>query len=503
MELFDGIMLGLGVAISPMSLALCLLGVTLGTLIGVLPGIGPAATIAMLLPITLALDPIYAMIMLAGIYYGAQYGGSITAILVNLPGEPSSAVTAIDGYQMARKGRAGVALAIAAIGSFLAGTIATVVIAVASPAMSQIALQFGAPEFFSLTLLGIIMVVVLAHGSALKGLGMAVVGLMLGLVGTDVFTAQTRFIYGINEFRSGIDFIAVTIGVFGLAEIMRNLEGNDAEARRAHAIKSLMPSKDDLKRSLGPILRGTGLGSVLGVLPGGGAFLSSFASYAVEKKLSKNPNEFGYGAIEGVAGPESANNAGAQTSFIPMLTLGIPSNAVMALMIGALIVQGIQPGPRVIVTQPELFWGLIASMWIGNLLLVVLNLPLVGVWVRLLKIPYSVLFPGILAFCCIGTFSANGLEIELYVLAIAGAAGYLFSRVGCAPAPFLLGFVLGPMVEEHFRRAMLISQGDATVFFTRPISAGLMALALVLAATMFAPALLRWRKEVFANAEED
>jgi putative tricarboxylic transport membrane protein len=502
MELFDGIMLGLSVAVSPMSLMLCLLGVTLGTLVGVLPGIGPAATIAMLLPITLTLDPTLALIMLAGIYYGAQYGGSITAILVNLPGEPSSAVTAIDGYQMARKGRAGAALSIAAIGSFVAGTIVTMVIAVASPALSQIALRFGAPEFFSLTLLGIIMVVVLAQGSALKGLGMAVIGLMLGLVGTDVFTAQTRFIYGINEFRSGIDFIAVTIGVFGISEIIRNLEGNEAETRQSHVISSLMPTKEEFKRSIGPILRGTGLGTVLGVLPGGGAFLSSFASYAIEKKLSKHPEEFGHGAIEGVAGPESANNAGAQASFIPMLTLGIPSNAVMALMIGAMIVQGVQPGPRVILTQPELFWGLIASMWIGNLMLVILNLPLVGVWVRLLKIPYAILFPGILAFCCIGTFSANGLEIELYVLAVAGLAGYLFVRIGCAPAPFLLGFVLGPMVEEHFRRAMLISQGDASVFFTRPISAGLMLLALGLAATMVVPTLLGWRKKVFANAED-
>lgn len=502
MELFDRLLLGLGVAVSPMSLLLCLLGVTLGTLVGVLPGIGPAATIAMLLPITLTLDPVYALIMLAGIYYGAQYGGSITAILVNLPGEPSSAVTAIDGYQMARKGRAGVALSIAAIGSFVAGTIATLVVAVASPILSQVALRFGAPEFFSLTLLGIVMVVVLAQGSALKGLGMAVIGLMLGLVGTDVFTAQTRFTYGINEFRSGIDFIAVTIGVFGLAEIMRNLEGNEAETRRSHAITSLLPSREDLRRSIGPILRGTGIGSLLGVLPGGGAFLSSFASYAVEKKLSRHPDEFGRGAIEGVAGPESANNAGAQTSFIPMLTLGIPSNAVMALMIGAMIVQGVQPGPRVIVTQPELFWGLIASMWIGNVMLVVLNLPLVGVWVRLLKIPYAILFPGILAFCCIGTFSANGLEIELYVLAIAGVAGYVFLRLGCPPAPFLLGFVLGPMVEEHFRRAMLISQGDASVFFTRPISAALMLAALVLAATIFVPTLLTWRRRVFADADD-
>ncbi len=502
MDLFDGLVLGFSVAVSLTSLMLCLLGVTLGTLIGVLPGIGPSATIAMLLPITLTLSPLSSLIMLAGIYYGAQYGGSITAILVNLPGEPSSAVTAIDGYQMARQGRAGVALSISAIGSFVAGTIATMVLAVASPALSQIALRFGSPEYFSLTMLGIIMVVVLSQGSALKGLGMAVIGLMLGVVGTDVFTAVTRFTYGINEFRSGIDFIAVTIGVFGIGEILRNLEGNEGLARAAHKISSLMPTKEDFKRSLAPILRGTAIGSVLGVLPGGGAFISSFASYAVEKRLSKYPEEFGKGAIEGVAGPESANNAGAQTSFIPMLTLGIPSNAVMALMIGAMIVQGIQPGPRVIVTQPELFWGLIASMWIGNAFLVVLNLPLVGAWVSLLRIPYAILFPGILAFCCIGTFSANGLELELYILAVAGLAGYLFVRLGCSPAPFLLGFVLGPMVEEHFRRAMLISQGDATVFFTRPISLALMLLAIGLAATMFVPSLLSLRKDVFADAEE-
>ncbi len=502
MELFDGILLGFSVAITLSSLALCLLGVTLGTLIGVLPGIGPSATIAMLLPITLTLSPLSAMIMLAGIYYGAQYGGSITAILVNLPGEPSSAVTAIDGYKMAQKGRAGVALSISAIGSFVAGTIATLVLAVASPALSQVALKFGAPEYFSLTLLGIMLVIVLSQGSAIKGLAMAVTGLFLGLVGTDVFTADTRFIFGSDELRGGINFIAVSIGVFGLGEVMRNLETDDGETRSAHALSSMWPTREDLKRSLWPILRGTGLGSVLGVLPGGGAFLSSFASYAVEKKFSKHPEEFGNGAIEGVAGPESANNAGAQTSFIPMLTLGIPSNAVMALMIGALVVQGIQPGPRVIVTQPELFWGLIASMWIGNAMLVVLNLPLVGVWVSLLKIPYSVMFPGILAFCCLGTFVANGSSLEVYILAASGIAGYMFLRLNCAPAPFLLGFILGPMVEEHFRRAMLISQGDPTVFFTRPISAVLIVIAFALAVMLFVPSLFSLRKEVFADAEE-
>ncbi len=502
MEVFDGILLGFSHAATPWALLFCLLGVTLGTLVGVLPGIGPSATIAMLLPITLGLDPLIALIMLSGIYYGAQYGGSITAILVNLPGEPSTAVTAIDGYQMARQGRAGAALSISAIGSFVAGTIATLVLAVASPTLSKLALKFGAPEYFSLTLLGIVLVVVLSQGSLLKGLAMATLGLLLGQVGTDVFTSATRFTFGVDELRSGLNFIAISVGVFGIGEILRNLEHESGMSRKVYKLMRLMPTRQDFARSIAPILRGTALGSVLGVLPGGGAFLSSFASYAVEKRLSRHPEEFGNGAIEGVAGPESANNAGAQTSFIPMLTLGIPSNAVMALMVGAMVVQGIQPGPRVIVTQPELFWGLIASMWIGNLMLVVLNLPLVGAWVSLLKIPYSVLFPGILAFSCIGTFSASGSVVDLYVLAGAGLGGYLFTRIGCDAAPFLLGFVLGPMVEEHFRRAMLISEGDIAVFFERPISAGLMACVVAVAVLTFVPSLLKARKTVFSGAED-
>ena len=502
MGIFDGIILGFGQAATPWALLFCLIGVTLGTLVGVLPGIGPSATIAMLLPITLGLDPLIALIMLAGIYYGAQYGGSITAILVNLPGEPSTAVTAIDGYQMAKQGRAGPALAISAIGSFVAGTVATFVLAVAAPALSQIALKFGAPEYFALTLLGIVLIVVLSQGSLLKGLAMATLGLLVGQVGTDVFTSATRFTFGVDELRSGIDFIAVSVGVFGIAEILRNLETDDGGGRAVHTITRLMPNAEDFRRSVGPIFRGTALGSVLGVLPGGGAFLSSFASYAVEKRISRHPEEFGKGAIEGVAGPESANNAGAQTSFIPMLTLGIPSNAVMALMVGAMVVQGIQPGPRVIVTRPDLFWGLIASMWIGNVMLVVLNLPLVGVWVRMLRIPYSVLFPGILAFACIGTFSANGITLNLYVLAAAGLGGYLLTRIGCDVAPFLLGFVLGPMVEEHFRRAMLISEGNLAVFVERPISAVLMLCTLMIALLTFVPSLLSARRTVFSHAEE-
>lgn len=500
--MLNGILLGFAQAATPTALLFCLLGVLLGTLVGVLPGVGPSATIAMLLPITLGLSPLTALIMLAGIYYGAQYGGSTTAILVNIPGEPSSAVTAIDGYQMARQGRAGAALSISAIGSFVAGTISTLVIAVASPALSQLALRFGAPEYFALTLLGIVLIIVLSHGSLLKGLAMATFGLLLGQVGTDVFTSATRFTFGIDELRSGIGFIAVSVGVFGIAEILRNLETDDGAPPKLHKIDRLMPTRADIARSTGPVLRGTVLGSILGVLPGGGAFLSSFASYAIEKRLSRHPEEFGKGAVEGVAGPESANNAGAQTSFIPMLTLGIPSNAVMALMLGAMVVQGIQPGPRVIVTQPELFWGLIASMWIGNVMLVVLNLPMVGLWVKLLQVPYSVLFPGILAFSCIGAFSANGNTLDIYLLSIAGLGGYLLSRVGCDPAPFLLGFVLGPMVEEHFRRAMLISEGNPLVFFERPISAALMICVAIVATLTFVPSLLNARKAVFTSAED-
>ncbi|MBN9497722.1 MAG: tripartite tricarboxylate transporter permease [Alphaproteobacteria bacterium] len=502
MGLFDGIIVGFSVAFTPEALLFCLIGCTLGTLIGVLPGIGPSATIAMLLPVTLGLSPLIALIMLAGIYYGAQYGGSITSILINLPGEPSSAVTAIDGHQMARQGRAGAALAISAIGSFVAGTIATVVLAMASPPLSQFALRFGSPEYFSLSLLGIVLVVVLSQGSPLKGLAMATLGLMLGLVGTDVFTSETRFTLGLDELRSGINFIALSVGVFGISEILRNLETDGELRHTVHRLTSIMPTRDDIKRSVAPILRGTVLGTFLGVLPGGGAFLSSFASYAVEKKFARDPGKFGKGAIEGVAGPESANNAGAQTSFIPMLTLGIPSNAVMALMVGAMVVQGIQPGPRVMVTQPDLFWGLIASMWIGNAMLLVLNLPLVGVWASLLRIPYRFLFPGIVAFSCIGAFGTNDSTIDLYILAAGGLGGYLLSRLGCDVAPLLLGFVLGPMIEEHFRRAMLIADGDLMVFVERPISALLMASVILVAGLTFVPSLFKARGEIFKNAED-
>ena len=501
MELIDNLILGFQASLAPVNLFYCFLGVLLGTLIGVLPGIGPTATIAMLLPITFGLKPETSLIMLAGIYYGAQYGGSTTAILINLPGESSSAVTAIDGYQMARQGRAGPALATAALGSFFAGTVATVLVAVFATPLTEIALQFGPAEYFSLIFLGLISSVALAHGSILKALAMIVLGLLFGLVGTDVTSGAQRFTLGIPEISDKLEFVAVAIGVFGLAEILKNLENETDRDVMVTKITGLWPTKEEFKAIIGPVLRGTALGSALGILPGGGAILSSFAAYTVEKKISKTPERFGKGAIEGVAAPESANNAGAQTSFIPMLTLGIPANAVMALMVGAMIIQGIQPGPNVAVEQPSLFWGIITSMWIGNLMLVLLNLPLIGLWVKLLTIPYTVLFPAILVFCSIGVFSVNSNVFDLYTVAFFGLVGYVLIKLGCEPAPLLLGFVLGPMIEENLRRAMTISRGDWTVFFTRPLSAGLLIASILVLVVVFLPAVRKKREEVFV--EED
>ncbi len=497
MELIANLGLGFETALTFSNILYCFIGVLLGTLIGVLPGIGPTATIAMLLPITFALSPVSALIMLAGIYYGAQYGGSTTAILINLPGESSSAVTAIDGYQMARQGRAGPALAAAALGSFFAGSVATLVLATLAPALAEVALEFGPAEYFSLMVLGLVSSVALAHGSIVKALGMVVLGLLLGLVGTDIYTGTPRFTLGYPELADGLNFVAVAVGVFGIAEILRNLE---SEASRTVAIKhvtNILLSREDLKAIVKPVLRGTALGSALGILPGGGAILSSFAAYTLEKKLSKTPERFGKGAIEGVAAPESANNAGAQTSFIPMLTLGIPANPVMALMIGALIIQGITPGPNVATDEPALFWGVIVSMWIGNLLLVLLNLPLIGVWVRLLKIPYYVLFPAILAFSAIGVYSINSNAFDLFAVAVFGILGYVLVKLDCEPAPLLLGFVLGPMLEEHLRRAMIISRGDPSVFVTRPLSGVLLLLAVGILVIVFMPTIAKRREQVF------
>ena len=497
MELIDNLGLGFQTALTLNNLLYCFIGVLLGTLIGVLPGIGPTATIAMLLPVTFALSPVTSLIMLAGIYYGAQYGGSTTAILINLPGESSSAVTAIDGYQMARQGRAGPALAAAALGSFFAGSVATLVLATLAPALADIALEFGPPEYFSLMVLGLVSSVALAHGSVVKALGMIVLGLMLGLVGTDIYTGTPRFTMGFPELYDGLNFVAVAVGVFGVAEILRNLETERDREVAVKRVTNILPSWPDLKAMAAPILRGTVLGSALGILPGGGAILSSFAAYTVEKKLSKTPERFGKGAIEGVAGPESANNAGAQTSFVPMLTLGIPANPVMALMIGALIIQGITPGPNVATDEPALFWGVIVSMWIGNLMLVLLNLPLIGVWVRLLKIPYYVLFPAILAFSAIGVYSINSNAFDLFAVAAFGILGYVLVKLDCEPAPLLLGFVLGPMLEEHLRRAMIISRGDPSIFLIRPLSGILLLLAAAILVIVFMPAIAKKREQVF------
>ncbi|OLP54818.1 hypothetical protein BJF92_13495 [Rhizobium rhizosphaerae] len=501
MDLFNNLVLGFATAATPANLLFCLIGVLLGTLIGVLPGIGATATIAMLLPITFQLEPVSSLIMLAGIYYGAQYGGSTTAILINMPGESSSAVTAIDGYQMARKGRAGAALAIAALGSFFAGTVSTFLVAIFAPPLTAVALEFGAAEYFSLMVVGLVSSIALAHGSIIKALAMVALGLLLGLVGTDIYTGTPRFTLGITEYADGLNFVALAVGVFGIAEILRNLEGEVSRTVLMKKVTGLMPTRDDFRQMVGPVLRGTGIGSALGILPGGGAILAAFASYTVEKKLSKRPEEFGHGAIAGVAGPESANNAGAQTSFIPLLTLGIPANPVMALMVGAMIIQGIVPGPNVATEQPALFWGIIASMWIGNLLLVVLNLPLIGMWVKLLTVPYYVLFPTIMAFCAIGVYSVNGNVYDLYAVAGFGLAGYLLSKLRCEPAPLLLGFVLGPLLEENLRRAMILSRGDPSTFVTRPISAVLLLIALGVLVAVFLPSVRAKRETVFQ--EED
>jgi TctA family transporter len=501
MDLIANLGLGFETALSPVNMLYCFVGVLLGTLVGVLPGIGPTATIAMLLPITFSFEPVTALIMLAGIYYGAQYGGSTTAILINLPGESSSAVTAIDGYQMARKGEAGPALATAALGSFFAGTVATFILALAAPPLARAALNFGAPEYFSLIVLGLIASIALAHGSILKALAMIVLGLLFGMVGQDIYTGTPRFTFGFFELYSGINFVSVAVGVFGIAEILRNLEHEMTREVMVKRVSNLWLTREQFRRIAAPVLRGTGLGAVLGVLPGGGHVLSAFAAYSVEKRLSSTPQEFGRGAIEGVAGPESANNAAAQTSFIPLLTLGIPAHPVMALMIGAFIIQGITPGPNVISDQPALFWGIIVSMWLGNLFLVLLNLPLIGLWVRLLTVPYHVLFPAIVVFACIGCYVIAGNNFDVYAIVVFAIVGYVLIKLGCEPAPLLLGFVLGPLLEEHLRRAMIISRGDPMIFLTRPISAALLALAAAAIVIAMLPTVRRKRDEVFV--EED
>jgi putative tricarboxylic transport membrane protein len=488
MELFNNLIFGFSVALTLQNLWFCFIGVLLGTLIGVLPGIGPLATIAMLLPLTFNVPPVAALIMLAGIYYGAQYGGSTTAILVNLPGETSAVVTCIDGHQMAKQGRAGPALAIAAIGSFFAGTVCTMLIALFGPPLAEMALKFGAPEYFSLMLMGLIAAAVLAGDNMTKSLAMVVVGLLLGIIGTDVNSGMARYSFGFPELTDGIGFIVIAVGVFAVGEIIANLSDPEERKLYTNKVTGLMPTKQDLKDSAWPIVRGTSLGAFLGVLPGTGPAIASFSSYMLEKKMSKDPSRFGKGAIEGVAGPESANNADAQCKFIPTLTLGIPASATMALMLGALTIQGIAPGPQVMTQKPDLFWGLVASMWIGNAMLVILNLPLIGLWVSLLKVPYRLLFPAIMTFSCIGIYSVNNSAFEVYLAAIFGIIGIIWMKLEMPPAPMLLGFVLGPLMEENLRRALLISRGDPTVFVTRPISLGFIIASVLIIVIMVLPA---------------
>ncbi|WP_298933644.1 tripartite tricarboxylate transporter permease [uncultured Ramlibacter sp.] len=504
MDLINNLSIGFGAAFTLQNLLYCFIGCLLGTLVGVLPGIGPVATIAMLLPATYALPPVAALIMLAGIYYGSQYGGSTTAILVNLPGESSSVVTVIDGYQMARQGRAGPALAAAGIGSFFAGCVGTLILAAFAPPLTELAFKFGPAEYFSLMVLGLIGAVVLASGSLLKAIAMIVLGLLLGLVGTDVNSGVARFSFDIPELTDGIGFIVIAMGVFGYGEIIQNLSKPESEREVFTAkVAGLFPTKEDFKHMLPAMLRGTALGSALGILPGGGALLAAFAAYTVEKKVKLKPGEiaFGKGNIRGVAGPESANNAGAQTSFIPLLTLGIPPNAVMALMVGAMTIHNIQPGPQVMTSNPTLFWGLIASMWIGNLMLIVLNLPLIGIWIKFLTIPYRWLFPAIVLFCAIGVYSTNNNTWDIWMVALFGVIGYAFIKLGCEPAPLLLGFILGPMMEENLRRALLLSRGDWSVFVTRGLSASLLAAAAVLVIIVLLPAVKSKRENVFHEEE--
>lgn len=497
MEIWNNVWLGLQTAAIPVNLWYCLLGAMLGTAIGILPGIAPVTTIALLLPVTFGLDATSALIMLAGIYYGAQYGGSTTAILVNTPGEASSVVTAIDGYQMAKRGQAGRALAAAAIASFVAGTIATFLIVLFAPMLAEVALKFGPAEYFSLMVLGLVAAIVLASGSLLHAFGMVLLGLLLGMVGTDVNSGVIRYDFGFGQLGEGLDFVVVAMGIFGISEVLANVQNRTDRNELRHSVERLMPTASDLKRIIAPTLRGTALGSVLGILPGGGALLGAFAAYAVEKKVSRNASEFGHGAIEGVAAPEAANNAGAQTSFIPMLTLGIPANPTMAMMISAMIIQGIQPGPAVITEQPTLFWGLVASMWIGNAMLVVLNLPLVGLWVKMISIPYHFLFPMIVLFCVIGVYSVSNNEFGLYLLLVFSVLGFFLRRMRVEPTPMLLAFILGPMMEEYLRRALLMSGGSAATLVTHPTSAVLLLISVLLLAMVLAPTIRKKREEAF------
>ncbi|MBN8293286.1 tripartite tricarboxylate transporter permease [Rhodobacter sp. NTK016B] len=481
-DLFSHIALGFSVAFSWQGIWWCFVGVTLGTFVGVLPGIGALAAIALLLPLTFGLEPTHALIMLAGIYYGSNYGGSTASILLNLPGTPSSAVTCLEGYPMAQNGRAGVALFITAIASFVGSIIGMIVMGVASPPLAALAMSFSGPDFFSLMVLGLVAASMLSSGSPLRGVAMIGLGLILGLVGRDLHSGLLRFSYGVDELYEGLPLVAVALGIFGLPEIIRNAGKIMPRRMKARDItfRSMIPTKDDWQKSRGAMLRGTGLGSFFGALPGTGGLLASFMSYAMEKHIAKEPGRFGKGAIEGIAGPEAANNAAVQTAFIPTLTLGIPGDVIMAIMMGAMIIHGIQPGAAVITSHPDLFWGLLVSFLIGNFLLLVLNIPLIGLWVRMLSIPYSVLYPFIVAFICIGVYSVNSSVTDLYVLLFFGVLGVVMAFLKFEPAPLVLGLILGPMMEENLRRTLTLHRGDYSVFVTRPISAIFLTAALLI-----------------------
>jgi TctA family transporter len=493
MNILDGLLIGLQSAMDPVTLLYCFIGVFLGTLIGVLPGIGALATISLLLPITYHIPPTAAIVMLAGVYYGAQYGGSTASILLNLPGTPSSAVACLDGYPMARQGRAGVALFMTTIASFVGSMLGILILVLFAPSIAELGLKFGPAEYFAMMLLGLIAASTLASGSAAKGLSMVVLGLLLGTVGTDINSGAARFTYDIPELMDGISLVALAMGVFGISEVISSInQVRETEVKEKISMKTMTPTRADVKRSIMPMLRGTGIGSFFGALPGTGAAIASFMDYAVEKKVSKTPEMFGHGAIEGITAPEAANNAASQTSFVPTLSLGIPGDAVMALMLGALIIHGIQPGPLLMTQQPDLFWGLIVSFGIGNIMLMVLNLPLIGVWVAILRIPYRVLYPAILVFISLGTYSVHNNVFDIYMVAAVGAVGYVLSILRFEAAPLLLGFVLGPLMEENLRRALLLSRGDMMTFLDRPISAGFIGFCFVLVLWSAYSALKRW-----------
>jgi putative tricarboxylic transport membrane protein len=486
--------LGFHVAFTFHNLFYCFIGVFIGTIIGVLPGIGPTGAIALLLPVTFGMDPASGIIMLAGIYYGCQYGGSTTSILVNIPGEASTVVTCLDGYPMARQGRAGPALGIAAFGSFIAGTFGVIALMFLAKPLAEVGLKFGPPEFFSLLILALSILSYLSHGSMIKAVIMAVVGISLSQIGTDIISGKIRFTFGIVYLQDGISLIPLVMGLFGIGEVLTNLEESEDFEVFKGKVKGLLPNLKDWLNSIGPIIRGTFLGFFLGILPGGGSIVASFVSYAVEKKFSKHPEKFGTGMIEGVAGPESANNAGSTAAFIPLFSLGIPSNAVMALLLGALMIHGVQPGPLLISKHPDIFWGVIVSLYIGNVMLLILNLPMIGLWVRLLKVPYRFLSPLILFFCIIGAYSISNSTFDVFIMLIFGIIGYLFRKFKYEPAPLVMAFILGPMIESSFRQSLLLAMGSFSIFFTRPISISCLIIALLVS---FSPIFLRkYRKMI-------